>query len=160
MVVTLVTCLQVLYLESLRIRARELPALQFFKETLEAKLGIETERGSLAFSLVKHIGLAVIGCLAMASWRFRRRTEQAESLAIADLTSAFYTVVGTYIVPQLVYRRSNGHFLLLLVPLFRVVSTGGDASVVGCWNFCNRYSNWATPRPRKSRRGRKNTSKP
>ena len=57
-VVTLVTCLQVLYLESLRIRARELPALQFFKETLEAKIGIETERGSLAFSLVKHIGLA------------------------------------------------------------------------------------------------------
>ena len=30
-VVTLVTCLQFLYLESLRIRARELPALQFFK---------------------------------------------------------------------------------------------------------------------------------
>src|SRR5208282_3997748 len=65
-VVTLVTCLQVLYLESLRIRARELPALQFFKETLEKKIGIETERGSLAFSLVKHIGLAMIGCLAMA----------------------------------------------------------------------------------------------
>ena len=37
-----------------------------FKETLEAKLGIETERGSLAFSLVKHIGLAIFGCLAMA----------------------------------------------------------------------------------------------
>ena len=36
LLVTLVTCLQVLYLESLRIRARELPALQFFKETLEA----------------------------------------------------------------------------------------------------------------------------
>ena len=36
-VVTLVTCLQVLYLESLRIRARELPSLEFFKATLEAK---------------------------------------------------------------------------------------------------------------------------
>ena len=35
--VTLVTCIQVLYLESLRIRARELPSLQFFKETLESR---------------------------------------------------------------------------------------------------------------------------
>ncbi len=66
LVVTLVTCIQVLYLESLRIRARELPSLQFFKETLESKIGLETERGALTFSLVKHVGLAVLGCLALA----------------------------------------------------------------------------------------------
>ena len=47
--------IQVLYLESLRIRARELPSLEFFKETLEAKIGLETELGALTFSLVKHI---------------------------------------------------------------------------------------------------------
>jgi putative hemolysin len=117
-IVTLVTCLQVLYLESLRIRARELPALQFFKETLEAKVGIETERGSLAFSLVKHIGLAVIGCLAMGA-AIQAQNGLGESLAIACLTSAFYTVIGTYIIPQLVYRRSNAHFLALLIPMFR-----------------------------------------
>lgn len=116
--VTMVTCLQVLYLESLRIRARELPALQFFKETLEAKVGIETERGSLAFSLVKHIGLAIIGCLAMAA-ALAAQNGLGESLAIACLTSAFYTVIGTYIVPQLYYRQSSGHFLAPFVPLFR-----------------------------------------
>ena len=31
----LVTVVQILYLESLRLRARDLPALEFFKETLE-----------------------------------------------------------------------------------------------------------------------------
>jgi putative hemolysin len=118
MVVTLVTCLQVLYLESLRIRARELPALQFFKETLEAKVGIETERGSLAFSLVKHIGLGIIGCLAMAA-AIQAQNTLGESLVIACLTAAIYTVVGTYIIPQLFYRRSSAHILLPLVPLFR-----------------------------------------
>ena len=118
--VTLVTCLQVLYLESLRIRARELPALQYFKETLEKKLALDTERGSLAFSLVKHIGLAVIGCLAMAI-AVNAQNTLGQSLAIACLTAGFYTVIGTHIVPQLFYRRNSGHFLAPLVPVFRVV---------------------------------------
>ncbi len=117
--VMLVTCLQVLYLESLRIRARELPALQFFKETLEARLGIETERGSLAFSLVKHIGLAIIGSLTMAI-ALSAQNGLGESVAIACLVSGFYTVMGTYIVPQLFYRKSTGHLLAPLVPLFRL----------------------------------------
>jgi CBS domain containing-hemolysin-like protein len=117
-VVTLITCLQVLYLESLRIRARELPALQFFKETLEAKLGLETERGSLAFSVVKHIGLAVFGCLAMGI-AVEAQNGLGESVAIACLTAAVYTIIGTYIIPQLCYRKSSGHFLVPLIPLFR-----------------------------------------
>ncbi len=108
-VVTLVTCLQVLYLESLRIRARELPALQFFKETLEAKLGIETERGSLAFSLVKHVGLAIIGCLAMAA-AIQAQNGLGQSLAIACLTATFYTVVGTYIIPATVLPQEQRTF--------------------------------------------------
>jgi putative hemolysin len=116
--VTLVTCLQVLYLESLRIRARELPALQFFKETLEQKLGLEMERGSLAFSLVKHIGLAIIGCLAMAI-AVAAQNSLGESVLISCLSAGAYTIVGTYIVPQLFYRRSSGHFLVPFVPLFR-----------------------------------------
>jgi CBS domain containing-hemolysin-like protein len=117
-VVTLITCLQVLYLESLRIRARELPALQFFKETLEARLGLETERGSLAFSLVKHIGLANFGCLAMGI-AVEAQNGLGESVAIACIVAAVYTVIGTYIIPQLCYRKSRGHFLVPLIPLFR-----------------------------------------
>ena len=118
--VTLVTCLQVLYLESLRIRARELPALQFFKETLEKKLGLDMERGSLAFSLVKHVGLAIIGSLAMAI-AIEAQNSLAESLLIACLSGGIYTVVGTYIVPQIFYRRTSGHLLVPLIPLFRAM---------------------------------------
>src|SRR5271165_751819 len=66
LIVALITCVQVFYLESMRIVARELPSLQFFKETLEAKIGLSTERGALTFSIAKHVGLTVMGCLTLA----------------------------------------------------------------------------------------------
>jgi CBS domain containing-hemolysin-like protein len=120
LVVVMVTCIQVLYLEALRIRARELPALEFFKETLEAKIGLSTERGALTFSLVKHVGLAVLGCLSLAITL--ETASLGEALAVACLLSGIVTVVGTFIVPQIVYRKSSGRGLLLLVPLLRIVA--------------------------------------
>ena len=45
-VLAIVSFVQVLYLESMRLRTRDLPALKFFKETLEDKLGMKTERGA------------------------------------------------------------------------------------------------------------------
>ena len=45
-----VTFVQVLYLESLRLRSRDLPALEFFKESLKDRIGLKAERGALAFS--------------------------------------------------------------------------------------------------------------
>ena len=42
----LVTFVQLLYLESLRLRTRDLPAIKFFRETLEDKIGFETEGGA------------------------------------------------------------------------------------------------------------------
>lgn len=119
-IVSLVTCLQLFYLESLRIRARERPSLEFFKETLEGKLGLETERGSLTFSLVKHLGLALIGCLTLAATM--QGTPDGQALAVACLLVAFYTILGTYIVPQVVYRKSRGRGLLALVPMFRALA--------------------------------------
>src|SRR5437899_13046934 len=62
----LVTFVQVLYLESLRLRTRDLPSLKFFKETLEDKLGFETEDGAGAFSLLKHTLLAILAILYFA----------------------------------------------------------------------------------------------
>jgi magnesium and cobalt exporter, CNNM family len=118
--VTLATCLQLFYLESLRLRARELPSLQYFKETLEARLGMETEAGALAFSLVKHIGLAVIGCVTLALTALNAGLWEA--LAAACLLVALYVVIGTCIVPQIVYRKSSGRGLAPLVPLFRAMA--------------------------------------
>ncbi|HLH40692.1 MAG TPA: hemolysin family protein [Bryobacteraceae bacterium] len=119
-IVTLVTCVQVLYLESLRIRTREHASLEFFKTTLEAKLGLETERGSLTFSLIKHVGLAVLGCVTMAV--ALQGTGLGEALAGACLLVAFYTIIGTFIIPQIVYRSSSGRGLLALAPLLRALA--------------------------------------
>ncbi len=118
--VVLATTIQVLYLESLRIRARELPSLEFFKTTLEAKIGIETELGALAFSLIKHIGLAVLGCFAVAVTMQNARDWQA--LIVAILLVAFFAIFGTYVIPQIIYRKSTGRGLLPLVPLFRFMA--------------------------------------
>ena len=62
----LMTFVQVLYLESLRLRTRDLPSLKFFKETLEDRIGMDTEDGAGAFSLVKHTLLSVVGILYFA----------------------------------------------------------------------------------------------
>ena len=62
----LVTFVQLLYLESLRLRTRDLPALKFFKETLEDRLGLKTEQGAGAFSLIKHTLLVLPGIFCFA----------------------------------------------------------------------------------------------
>jgi CBS domain containing-hemolysin-like protein len=116
----LVTCIQVLYLESLRIRARELPSLQFFKETLESKIGLSTERGALTFSLVKHAGLGVLGCLIGAIAFLS--TPPLEALVVSLVISSVVTIVATFVVPQMVYRKSKGTGLIPLVPLFGLVA--------------------------------------
>ena len=120
MLVVLATTIQVLYLESLRIRARELPSLVYFKETLEAKLGLETELGALTFSLLKHIGLAITGCLTLAITA--QNAEGWEALTAAVLLVTFYAILGTYVIPQIVYRKSSGHGLVPLVPLLRAMA--------------------------------------
>jgi putative hemolysin len=118
--VTLVTCIQVLYLEALRIHARDLPSLEFFKQTLEPKIGLSTERGALAFSLVKHIGLAVLGCLILAITY--QGASLGEALTVAVVLSSVFTILGTYVVPHILYRRTSGRGLLPLTPLFRAVA--------------------------------------
>ncbi len=119
-VVTLATCIQVLYLESLRIRARELPSLEFFKETLQGKIGLDAEAGSLAFSLVKHVGLGILGVLTLAVTAFSANS--FEALVAAILLVSLYAVIGTYIIPQIVYRKGSGHGLMALVPLYRAMA--------------------------------------
>lgn len=120
LVVTLVTCIQLLYLESLRIRTRELPALIFFRENLEPRIGLQTERGALTFSLVKHIGLGILGCLILAITI--NNSPLWEALAGAFLLTGLATVLGAHLIPQIVYRKTTGQGLAALVPVFRVLA--------------------------------------
>jgi putative hemolysin len=117
----LVTCIQVLYLESLRLRTRDLPSLEFFKETLQDKLGLKAELGADAFSLVKHTLLVLLGIFYFAAFTDGEPWNptvfwQAVAIAWAAM------MLVSYALPQLLYRRSSGHWLLPFVPLLRALA--------------------------------------
>ena len=64
--VTLTTFVQLLYLESMRLRAHSSASLEFFKETIESRIGLRDEDGALAFSLLKHGCLLTLGAVLFA----------------------------------------------------------------------------------------------
>ena len=114
----LFTAIQTLYVESMRLRSRELPALEYFKETIEPKLTMRTETGALTFSLWKHTCLVLIGLLAMAQAGGAdvNPFDLGEALAGALLLMA----LSAYLIPQILYRRSSGHWLLVFLPFYAV----------------------------------------
>jgi CBS domain containing-hemolysin-like protein len=120
LVLVLVTWVQVMYLESLRIRSRELPSLQYFKVSIEPALGLETERGALTFTIVKHAGLGILGCLLLAITS--RTAGLGEALLAAVLLTVLVAMVGAELVPQILYRKSRGRRLRSLVPVLRLIA--------------------------------------
>ena len=115
----LFTAIQTLYLESMRLRTRDLPALEYFKEVLEDRLGMEDEIGALTFSLWKHTLLVVFGVLTLAevaadapvTW-----TVVLQSIAGAWLQMMLFG----YLIPQFLYRRTSGRWAAPLVPFYRI----------------------------------------
>jgi CBS domain containing-hemolysin-like protein len=116
-----VTFVQVLYLESLRLRTRDLPSLKFFKETVEEKIGLKTEQGAGAFSLIKHSLLVWLAIFFFAwfadghPWTGRVLLETGAAVWLTMVTISFA-------LPQLLYRRTTGAWLLPLVPLLKVLA--------------------------------------
>ena len=115
----LITVVQVLYTESLRLRARDLPALQFFKETLEERIGVKADEGLLAFSLIKHTLLLLLGVCFLAT-RSDDPGHAWENLFEAALLAWLTMLVSTYVLAQVLYRKTSGHWLLPLAPALRV----------------------------------------
>lgn len=116
----LASSVQLLYLESLRLRTRDLPSLEFFKSTLESKIGLETDRGALSFSLLKHGILALLGVLVMST--FLGRGVNWLIFFEACFTSLALMLIAGYAIPQFSYRRATGKWLAPLVPLLRVLA--------------------------------------
>jgi putative hemolysin len=115
----IVTFVQVLYLESLRLRPRDLPSLKFFKETVEDRIGLEAEDGAGTFSLIKHTLLAVLSILYFA-W-FADGAPWHAAIFWQALLASFLTMVCVcFALPQLLYRRTSGHWLVAFVPLLRL----------------------------------------
>src|SRR4051812_16400566 len=115
----LITFVQMLYLESLRLRTRDLPSLKYFKDTLEDKLSLKTEDGAGAFSLIKHTLLALLGILFFA-WFADGAPWHAGIFWQAMLATIFTMIAVCFALPQLFYRRTSAHWLMPLVPLLRL----------------------------------------
>jgi putative hemolysin len=124
----LLTCLlafvsyvQLLYLESLRLMRRELPALEFFRESLAGKIGLEPEHGSLAFSLAKHALLFMVGILYLCAL-VRPGVPNWQSVGEAIATCFAVMLVSTYFVPLFLHRRTKGLWMLKVLPAIKLVA--------------------------------------
>src|ERR1700760_4107448 len=115
-ILILSTYVQMLYLESLRLRTRDLPALQYFKSDLEARLGFKTEDGALRFSLVKHTSLPFLGMATLAGSVLSSPLTPA-SLGEAAVFGWLLMMLFGYVIPQILYRRTEGKWLVPLVPV-------------------------------------------
>ena len=120
LLLALASTVQLLYLESLRLRMRDLPSLEFFKDTLEKKIGLETDKGALAFSLIKHATLAIGGVLVLGTLLTQSLTWPV--LLEACCLSLVLMLAAGYVVPQVSYRRGSAKWLLPLVPLLRALA--------------------------------------
>ena len=114
----IISFVQVLYLESMRLRTRDLPSIKFFKETLEDRLGLKTEQGAGTFSLIKHSLLIFVG-LGYFAWFADSAPWQWSVFWQAALAAWLTMIAVAYALPQLLYRRTRAEWLLPLVPMLR-----------------------------------------
>jgi len=116
-VLILFTAIQTLYLEGMRLRARDLPSLQYFKSDIEPRLKLRSEEGALTFSLWKHCSLVLLAVLSVT------RVSEGNALTWLTLIEALIaawllTILAAWMIPQLLYRRTTGHWITPLLPLF------------------------------------------
>jgi putative hemolysin len=116
-----VTFVQLLYLESMRLRTRDRPSLRFFKATLEDRIGLKTEHGNESFSLIKHTLLVLLGVLYFA-WITDSQPWHAAVFWQTVLAVWLTMAVFSYALPQFLYRRTTGRWLLPLAPLLRALA--------------------------------------
>lgn len=117
-----VTFVQLLYYESMRLRPHERPALELFKDSIFDRIRLDSERGVLTFSVVKHTLLMLLGLVFLLLnprfWQGDVLRSVIEACVFALLTM----LLTTYVAPHVLYRRSSGRWLLPLTPLFRATA--------------------------------------
>lgn len=121
LLIVLFTSIQTLYLEGMRLRTRDLPALQHFKSTVEPKLNLRSEEGALTFSLWKHTCLVFFGVLMLAEIAESgtlSAVEILEALAVAWLL----LILCGYLIPQLLFRRTSGKWAMPLLGFYTVTA--------------------------------------
>jgi putative hemolysin len=120
LIMALAAAVQALYQESLRLRARELPALEFFKSTLEPRIGTKDDEAALSFGLIKHIAMVMMSILVLV---WLGPTQGGWQVAAqAAFVSILIMLAAAYGLPQILYRRTSGRWLTPLVPLLRFMA--------------------------------------
>jgi magnesium and cobalt exporter, CNNM family len=132
-ILVLSTYVQMLYLDSLRLRTRDLPALQFFKSNIEERLGFKTEDGALRFSLVKHTALPLLGMCALAAGVLYAPLSLPSGIEAA-VFGWLLMMLSSYVIPQILYRRTEGKWLVPLLPACSFLAILA-APVAGLLNF-------------------------
>lgn len=116
-----VSYVQLLYLESLRLIRHEVRSLEYFREALAERIGLETEHGSLAFSLVKHVSLFLLGLFYLCAL-VRPGVPHWQSVLEAIGLSFLAMLLSTYFVPLFLYRRSSGRWMMKLLPAIKLLA--------------------------------------
>jgi len=116
-----VSIVQLFYHESMRLLRRERPSLEFFRETLVDQIGLEPEKGSLAFSLIKHLSLALIGTMSLCTL-IRPGVPAWQSVLEAMGFSLGAMLFSTYLIPFFVYYRTRGEWLVSVLWLIRLLA--------------------------------------
>jgi len=114
------TFVQLLYLESMRLRTRDLPSIRYFRDTLEDGLGMTIEQGAGTFSLIKHTSLLGMAMLFFA-WFVNGHGWNWQTLLRTMAASWVTMLLASYALPQLLYRRTEARWLAPLVPVLKVV---------------------------------------
>ena len=115
------SAIQTLYLESMRLRTRDLPALHFFKSDIEDSLGMRPELAALSFSVWKHACLVSVGIVTLLR-AMEGRVPEIWAIVEALLVSWAGMVICAYAVPQVLYRRTCGHWLRPMVPFYKITA--------------------------------------
>ena len=112
-----VTLVQMLYMDTVRVRARDLAFLELFREQISDRIGLKVDDGILTFSLVKHSLLTLMGTaftgLAVSGPISAGHVAEGAALGWATMLTC------AYIVPQMLYRRTSGKWFLTFVPVVR-----------------------------------------
>lgn len=131
--VVAVSFVHLLCRESLRIQARELASLQFYRETLQEKLGLDAENGALAYSLVRHFGLLAMAIVTFAMMFNANHGMWRNALESFVITS-FLMLLTSYVAPRFLYRHTTGQWSLALSPILRLLAVLSKP-VIGMLDF-------------------------
>lgn len=118
--IVVVGLMQRVYLESMRLRLRESAFLDHFKDDLEDRFGARADDGATAFALAKHGALVLLTCAVTV---FTFTGDDSFWLAAAEAlgTSFVIAFISLYLLPPLLFQRTEGRWLLPFVPLLMAV---------------------------------------